>query len=246
MSIDSNSEMDRLSILIIDDNEQYLMFFSRYVKNYCEKNNIKIQMNMHSSIKDLDLVSAIYDIAFLDIDMPSISGFAIAKHLKRICHTCSIVYVSAKTELVFDSFDYSTVENFIPKGSSEETLKRKMHQIFIKKIDSFYRINENGIKIDIPKRNIIYLEKNHNDLYIHCTKKEYKLRCNLKTVLNDLNNIRVNFVQIHKSFAVNLMFIQSFDNNRISLSNGQVVLVSRRYQKHFKTIYENRIVNYDE
>lgn len=119
-----------------------------------------------------------------------------------------------------------------------------MHQIFSKKIDGFYRIIDNGIKIDIPKRNIIYLEKNHNDLYIHCIQKEYKLRCNLKTVLNELNDARVNFVQIHKSVVVNLMFIQSFDNNRILLSNGQVILVSRRYQKQFKTIYENSIVNY--
>lgn len=230
MNIVSNNETIRLSILIIDDNEEYLMFFFEYIKNYCEKNGIQIEMDMYSSIKNLDFIYSNYDIAFLDIDMPSISGFEIAKHLKRVCHTCSIVYVSAKTELVFDSFDYSTVENFIPKGSSEETLKRKIHQIFGKKIDGFYKIIDNGIKIDVPKRNIIYLEKNHNDLYIHCTKKEYKLRCNLKTVLNELNDTRVNFVQIHKSVVVNLMFIQSVDkNNRILLSNGQVILVPRRY-----------------
>lgn len=125
MNTDSNSEIDGLSILIIDDNEEYLMFFSEYIKNYCEKNEILIQITMLSSIKDFSFIYANYDIAFLDIDMPRISGFEIARHLKRICHTCSIVYVSSKTELVFDSFDYSTVDNFIPKGSSEEILKKK-------------------------------------------------------------------------------------------------------------------------
>lgn len=228
-----------LSLLLIDDNEESLHHFSQILKDYCSKRNIKVHLTEFTNFSFNDLTKQDYDIAFLDIDMPGISGFEVAQHLKKYSSFCNIVYVSAKTELVFDSFDYSTVHNFIPKGCTLPLIHRKLNQIFKSKLMELIPVSVNGISVDLQINKIIYLKKEHNDLYIYCSNAVYRQRINLNQIINVLNESSLKFVQVHKSIIVNLDYIINFKDGYIELSTGKKILVSRTYRKHFLFLYES-------
>ena len=47
------------------------------------------------------LISTKYDLYFLDIDMPNMSGFEIARAIEKIYATSEIIFCSSKEYLVF-------------------------------------------------------------------------------------------------------------------------------------------------
>jgi two-component SAPR family response regulator len=50
--------------------------------------------------------STYFDVIFLDIDMPEITGFDAAKKVKEISPESKIIFVTSKHDLVYNSFEY--------------------------------------------------------------------------------------------------------------------------------------------
>ncbi len=51
-----------------------------------------------------------FDVVFLDIDMPKISGLDVAAKMRSINQEILLVFISAHEQYVFDSIDYSPIK----------------------------------------------------------------------------------------------------------------------------------------
>ena len=56
-----------------------------------------------------------FQIIFLDIDMPKISGFDVAKTLRDDFSNCFIIFITSHSELVYESMDFQPF-HFIRKN----------------------------------------------------------------------------------------------------------------------------------
>ena len=114
-----------------------------------------------------------YDILFLDIFMPESSGFDVAKKIRNMSLRTHIVFVTAKQELVYDSFEYHPFY-FIRKQPIKalytelEHVVKKLLVIF--KQEKQIDIIDSGVGCtQIAVRDILYIKSEKHYLLYHLT-----------------------------------------------------------------------------
>lgn len=100
-----------INIALCDDEQESLDILKKELDKEAEKLNIKISTSAYDDgNKVLDLIcknKEDFDILFLDIDMPGISGLEIAKRLREENSDIILIFVSAHEQYVFESIEYS-------------------------------------------------------------------------------------------------------------------------------------------
>ncbi len=190
------------------------------------------------------------DVAFLDIEMPGISGLNIAA---RITGQTEIVFVTAYEKysiaaVRLTAFDYllkpideTDLVNCINR--LEEKLGKK------KKAVSTKRINTEFDKIALPSlegvhfiniKEIIRVEAESNySVFFFGDKKKMTVSKTLKQVEEALEGYT--FFRPHKSYIINLSFISRYirgEGGSIIMTDGSEVEVSRNKKKEFLELFE--------
>lgn len=75
--------------------------------------------------------SKVFDLLLLDIEMPTGSGLEFAKELRRDNQPVCIVFVSGKTDRIFDTFEASPFA-FVRKSKLKEDLDRTLLRYLLK------------------------------------------------------------------------------------------------------------------
>ncbi len=96
----------------------------------------------------------------------------------------------------------------------------------------FIKQRLNYVKIYL--NDIIFIKADGNTTEIQLEKHNYILATNLSTTLKKIkcNNI----VQVNRSYAINIDYIQSFNNNRIKVIHGddiEAISLTRKYKQDF-------------
>lgn len=177
-------------------------------------------------------------IFFLDIDMPIISGFELAQKISEKYNNYSLVFVSSKNELVFQSFDYNPV-SFIRKSHLREELYKIMKKILSEEIKQKRNLlleRDNSI-VSVKLSEIIYISNDKNYINYYTQKGVYRARQSMKEVEVELQ--KAGFIRIHKSYLINYMYIEGMPKDFVELSNGTKLSVSKkRYEDILEQWYK--------
>lgn len=97
-------------------------------------------------------------------------------------------------------------------------------------------------KLSIKTEDIFYFSANPPYINIYHKTKKHLHYGTLKSLTTQLNHNQ--FVRIHKSFIVNILFVASYKSRLngdydLTLKDGTELRVSRNYASTFKTIFEN-------
>lgn len=176
-----------------------------------------------------------FDIIFLDIKMPEISGMELAKLMRENGQESIIVFVTSAEEYVYEAYDVEAF-NFLIKPLNDEKLKNVLKKAVVKVTacnnDDFLIISsEHQIK-KILLRDIFYIESVGRTVKIHCTGgiiETYRQIGDLEQTLSDKH-----FFRCHKSFLLNLEYVSRFDKAEIVMENGDTVFPARKRMKQFQ------------
>ncbi len=94
---------------------------------------------------------------------------------------------------------------------------------------------ENGMQICLDPEDIVYLEGNGKYCIIRTVNETYNSAKTLSEALGCLPEDR--FCRTHKSFAVNIDYIKTFDKSVITFSNGEKALISKTFYASFSEFY---------
>jgi DNA-binding LytR/AlgR family response regulator len=86
--------------------------------------------------------------------------------------------------------------------------------------------------VKVKTEEILYLESDHNYIFVHTLKGKYIVRSSFKELL--LNMPADRFIQVHKSFVVNLERIDHFSHTEITIHKREIPL-GRMYKEDFFT-----------
>lgn len=179
-----------------------------------------------------------FDVLFLDIDMPKVSGFDIAKALREDFSHCLIVFVTSHAELVFDSLDYQPF-HFIRKNSGvslNESIQKIVNKLILhlKQDETVIIEDENARKISEYVRDIICIESSGHyltyNIMVRDNVKKIKSRGNLTERLTYFESL--NFVRVHRSFIVNLAHITHINSGKreVEMSGSIVAPIGKSYK----------------
>lgn len=85
-------------------------------------------------------------------------------------------------------------------------------------------------KILLPFHQIVYIKSDRNYTEIYTKERSFTQKRALLEVRKDLNQ---QFIQIHRSYVVNLDFVQRIDSDRKVVISGEALPLGRSYQNHF-------------
>lgn len=185
-----------------------------------------------------------YDIVFLDIDMPEISGFELAETLNSVKPDIPIVFVSNLEHLAFRSFEFKPF-GFVRKDLLKEDLryiidiyKRNANK---KSEEFFFKTLENDLSIRIS--DIIYFESMKHDIYVQTVNERYKLKrehdkdLSIKMLSEKFGYI--GFIRVHRSFLLNYRYIYKINKSNIMLKNETLININPHKVKEIRDIYQH-------
>lgn len=240
-----------IKVAICDDNKVTLDYLSNKIKVMLEK--YLLENTIHSFSTGSCFIEAhktqSFDVVFLDIAMPKMNGFQVAKEIRRLNSKTYIIFVTTESSLVYDSFDFQPFY-FIPKNDHDIMLSKLNH--VIDKL-SIHLVSNKKICLDMPfgekmyvePGNIIFISSKSNYLDFHTTKKEeIHIRGKLDDFALKLPNLF--FARIHNRYIVNMKHINRIENagTKVLLTDDIVLDISRTYKKDFNEKYNLYLRNY--
>ena len=234
-----------IKVAVIDDDIIFLKKLSAIIeKIFVETKEISLFDNSVLFFNNPDKIQ--FDLIFLDIDMPQITGFDIAENLKLIKTDVVIIFVSSKENLVFESLKY-TPFRFVRKSNLENDITEAIlaYEYKVKNDRKTYLLKTNEFEKMVPLCEIEYFESIKHDVYIQTINHRFKLKRsqeeqNIKSILELLADY--GFIRVHKSFLVNYKFIYAIKRNQVILKDSTKIDMNPHNASDIKRIYNSFLI----
>ncbi|KIC01719.1 LytTR family transcriptional regulator [Flavobacterium sp. JRM] len=220
--------------LIIDDETPAHKALASHIAKY---EDLEHSGSAFSGMEALKMLNEnTYDIIFLDINMPVISGVELMELQPNRPLT---IVTTAYSDFALSAYENDAIDYLLKPISIEKFAKAitKAKAYFLGKKNKnnnsvkdvlFYRVN--GQMTDILLKDIIYIESLGNYMKLFSNKLDMPIIIygSLSSIATDIDS--VNFIQIHRSFIVNTNAIQTLTSRTLTMSNGEVLPIGRKYQ----------------
>lgn len=171
-----------------------------------------------------------FDLLFLDVQMHESDGWQIAKDIKESKINLFIAMVTVLDGYIYDCFD--RVDWFAPKPITKQKVFKILDIVQERLYPEVFEFQADGITISLTMNEILYVEVQRNDLIIHSLNTEYKVRMPLKKAMTILAPFS-SFIQIHKSYVVNMAYFKEVEKAAVVLKNGEKLRLTKTYKENF-------------
>lgn len=197
--------------------------------------------NAIDAIKYLNVESV--DLIFLDIHMPTFSGFDFIQTLKN---PPQIILTTSDKNFALDAFEYDCVVDYLVKPITPERFAKAVSRMKDRAVpakqeepvltssddtasvgnDLYVNIDRRLVKINIP--DICVIEAKGDYIKIKAEDKNYIVHSTLKKIEEKLPNSL--FLKVHRSYIINTKKIVDIEDNSV-LIKQDVIPVSRANKK---------------
>ena len=211
---DDNNALEKTKHILnlhVSDKYDYLIFTFQNgedLLNYCEKN--------------------CPDVVFLDIDMPTMTGFEVAERLQTIKKNVLIIFITSYEDKVYQSWEYQPFW-FVRKNHIEDLnivlpkLFAKMEQM---QKETVVKLVSNNSVTELDLDNVVYIESYKHDIILHDKNGgKATFRCRISDAEAQLLDHYI--VRIQKGILVNLRFVSRVTSRNILLTDGSVLSLGR-------------------
>lgn len=177
------------------------------------------------------------DVLFLDIDMPELNGFELAKRITSKNKDAIIIFVSGYDHYVYQVFEFCPFA-YLRKSHILDELPSVLKRISDKFDYDNRTISLTSVagNVKLDSRDIIYISSEGNYYIVQTITGVFKCR----GTLNEIEELfsRFDFYRIHSAYIVNLNHIQLVRQNEVLVSNMKRPLpVAQRRLSGFRAAY---------
>ena len=221
--------------LIIDDESPAHKALASHISKFDDLEHSGSAYNGMEAIKMLN--ENTYDIIFLDINMPLISGVELMELQPKRPLT---IVTTAYSDFALSAYQNDAIDYLLKPISFEKFSKAiEKAKIYysgntVKKestaSEKTFSYRANGQMCTMSLSDILYIESlgNYMKLYSKKIKLPVIIYGSLTNIGEEINCN--NFIQVHRSYIVNTKQITAVTFKSLTLSNGEMVPVGRKYQ----------------
>jgi two-component system LytT family response regulator len=250
--------MDKLRILIIDDEAPIRELITGIIENYCE--NAEVCGTAEGVKSGLEAINSLNpDLVLLDVNLTDGTGFDLLKKLEEI--RFAVIFITAYEKYALNAFRFSAVDYImkpvnidelvaaIEKASDvieRQNLNQQLKNFFeninsrpedkkivLKDIKSIYIVKVSDIiRCESDHNYTTFFLNNGKQVVVSKTLKEFE------EILSDYM-----FLRTHQSHLININYIVSFEKNEggyLRMADGSPVPVSKRKRDELMDFF-NRI-----
>ncbi|MDD6827897.1 MAG: LytTR family DNA-binding domain-containing protein [Oscillospiraceae bacterium] len=241
-----------LNIAVVDDDLKFLAIYIKIITEAFSKNKVSVSIQKFSS--GSEFISSVndrkYDLIFMDIDMPELSGIDIAAEMRKRNSNLDIIFVSAHPHFVFEAIKFNPYRYIRKSNLSADTYEA---------IDSYCsrtKSNKNMISLELQNGNTVNEKANdivsfftvRHDVFYNLINNKEAVLLSRKYSLSMLESITESygFIRVHKSYLINYKGIKSINSKSVLLINNTEIPISRgkknEIQEQFMELLRNEVV----
>lgn len=218
-----------MKIAICDDESADL----KLIQTYCNQYDPEIPTAAFTSGEALldAYRKDFFDLVFLDIEMGQMNGLEVGAKLINLAHKPVIVFTTQS--LNYAVRGYGIAMRYLPKPISYDTfsdiMELALERILPKKISIF----SNGIQMFVPVNNILYFEVFRHQVFVYLSNGEkMSMRRTLSEIISQIPGGA--FVQPHKSYYINMEYVDRLTQQSIMMTNGDLIPIGRSKKDNFQ------------
>ena len=234
-----------LQIAVCDDNIDELSNMVQLINQYRTSKNFNCEYAVFPN--GFDLVSALekgkrFDIYCLDIIMPGFSGIEVAKEIRVFDKTAPILFFTSSPDFALESYSVKAI-NYVLKPVSKEklfiTFDEMLEQIKAEKDEDAVIVKSNEGIQRILISNLVFAEVIGRKVLYHLRSgKVIECKEPFSPVCDNLLKYRC-FIKPHRSYLVNMQYVDTIDNHQVTLQPLSSVPVAQGKAREIKQQYLN-------
>lgn len=220
-----------IRIAVCDDEQRIREKLRSYIDKYAKNKFIKIHVDTYENGKALVLAfEKQYDIIFLDVEMPELNGLETAERIRKQDNLVSIFFLTCHEKYAYQSYSVEA-NGYQTKPVSYDNFKMLMDKSLIRIQEKQGKIllEGKGTVRMVLKSSIVYISYFNHKLTYHLIDGETIDECGSikKFLSNDTENL---FFQIHKSYIINMIWIEKCKNQEVYLKGMKECLSVSRHR----------------
>ena len=232
-----------IKVAIVEDEEDAGALLRGYLERFERENAVSFGIDMFSGGTSFLFGKEVYDVVFLDIDMPGMNGLEVSHRLREADKGVGIVFVTNLKQYAIRGYEVDALD-FVVKPVTYYAVETVM-----KKILRRLRDRENGGEIIIRSayraRRILVDEIAYVDIYLHNISLHLKSGETEKT-WGSLAEMEAHlpsdrFVRCSSHCVVNLALVRRIDGFTAYLEDGTELPVSRSRKNALLSAFARRM-----
>lgn len=230
-----------IQIAICDDDMTTTSQIEEYIRQIEIEQHIQVQYRIFFDGKSfMQSVESgeVYDLIYLDVEMPLMKGLDVAKKLREMEISSLIIYIS-NYETYCESMIETEPFRFLRKPINDVDLFRKYFMSAYKKLENrneYYTYSYKKIHHKININDIMYFKSNNRKICIHTNGNQENniFYGQLDKVEKELESKSCTFIRIHQSYLVNSTYINTVQHDAVILENKDELSISEKRQKEIQ------------
>ena len=229
-----------MKIAICDDEVAVSEVTKSLLQQWAIHQSISLSVHCYENGDDLILAqkSECFDLIFLDVLMPLLNGIDTAKELRRQNQNVPIIFLTSSKEFAFDSYEVKALQYLLKPVSPNQlwsimddfmALIKNQKEIFVARTsDGFCKIAlEDTNYLEAQNKSVFVFPRNGTSIEI----RELFSRC------EEVFSLEQGFFRCHRSYIINLNFVNQFTKNSVTMTDGVTLPISRNRSLAFKEAY---------
>lgn len=232
-----------MKIAICDDDSYELNMLKELLNNYEASTDISLTVKYYNSSVELASIAEFekFDIYLLDIIMPVMNGLELAKEIRLFDKAAPIIFLTSSCEFAVDSYEVKAF-NYLLKPVNKERLYNTLNELielfYKEQISNIIIKNNSGIH-KIRTSDIIYAEALNRKVTIYQRNNEHIVSTDAFSSICNMLIVHKEFLLPHRSYIVNMNYINAINNNEIHLNNSKTIPLAQRRVSEIKKQYLN-------
>lgn len=236
-----------MKIIVCDDNREDLAEIDGLLAKY-QKNNKNIKLDVMQFTDSSILYQEIQeenlgDIYLLDMIMENKTGIDLGSLIQRVDGQSVIIYITSSDDYALEAYHVHAIRYLLKPIREElffEALDYAVSDISKTKKDAIYQVKTKKGLMSIPYPRIEYVENYSRTLNIHLTDQSsiqsIFLRKSFDEEIRPLAEDH-RFLHVHKSFLVNMDYIDQLTQKNVIMESGKDIPVSKAKAADVKKEY---------
>jgi len=217
----------KLSIAICEDLPDERVYLVRMVESFFRERQEDCQLSVFSSGEELLSLfrAGRFQILFLDIYMPGLSGMDTARTVRKADRDCAIIFATTSHNHGLDSFEVQA-SDYLVKPFRQEDVYEALDWCISRYARSMHclQVLSEWEPVDIPLQSLLYIEIQGHQARLHTRDQVISTRRSLDDLESTINSS--DFIRCHRSFLVNMDYITGIQGRELCLEGGGRVPIS--------------------
>lgn len=227
-----------LRVAVVEDDQNYAAQVIGYLERFAQENQLEIRtQRFQDGMEIAEGYKPIYDIIFLDIEMPLLDGMSTAEHIRRKDPDVLLIFITNLAQYAIRGYGVNALD-YVLKPVSYAAFAMKMQKacrILAERETRYVLLTDEQESRKVSVSNIRYIEVADHQLIYHTTEGDFREFGTLRKLEDELGD---SFARCNHCYLVNLRYVDGTSEDCV-LVGKDALKISRAKKKQFMQMLSN-------